>query len=141
MEPDAELDALVVEQFPAVRLTRDLVRQLAQLLPIRSADELRRALEDTPLVVDNEKVDLGDTLEVLPEEAFPIEDLRGLVGKVAAAVRIGSSLVVDGRIQPRSEQLARLALDVAVAPVATGRPGIPAGHFAGPSLFGYSKEA
>lgn len=133
------IDDLVIDQFPAVRATRDVSRQLAPMLPIRSADELRKTLESTALVIEGERLDVSGALEVIPEDVFPIENPADLVAKVAAAVRIGSSLAIEGKLEARSERLARIALDVAARPVGGGR-GIPAGHFAGPSLFGFEKE-
>lgn len=135
-----ELEELVIAQYPAVQATLDVSRQLARLLPIRSAEELAKHLDNSMLVIGEEKVDVSEALTRLPEEVFPIKETADLVAKVAAVVRVASSLARDGRLVPQSERLARIALDIAGTPTGV-RAGIPAGHFAGPSLFGYEKEA
>jgi hypothetical protein len=139
MPKDEDLDGLVLSHFPAARIARDAARQLAGLLPIRSADELGGALQRSALVVEGEKVDLSQAVASLPEAAFPVETLPDLVAKVVAAVRIGSALTAEGRIKLPSERLAVIAGQLAATPP-SGGPGIPAGHFAGPSLFGSTKE-
>ncbi|KGM13160.1 hypothetical protein [Cellulomonas bogoriensis] len=137
---EQELDLLVLEHYPAVRITRDLARQLLPMLPMRSKKDLHHGLERTGLVVEGVKLPFGGALEAVPEEAFPIEDPKDLVAKVAAAVRIATSMVSEGRTPVLSERLARVALEVAGTPAGAGRAGIPAGHFTGPSVFGSTKE-
>ncbi|MGF1647655.1 MAG: hypothetical protein ACFCVF_12155 [Kineosporiaceae bacterium] len=139
MAKDEDLDGLVLSHFPAARIARDAARQLAGLLPIRSAAELGDALRRSTLVIEGEKVDLSDAVATLPEAAFPVETLPDLVAKTVAAVRIASALAGEGRLKAPSKHLAAIAGELAAAPP-TGGPGIPAGHFAGPSLFGSTKE-
>ncbi|MCC8245012.1 hypothetical protein [Saccharothrix luteola] len=134
----AELERLVIEQYPAARITLEVSRQLVRLLPISSAENLRRNLEKSPLEVDGETIDLGRAIEALPEEIFPIDSVGTLVEKVSAAVQIVGVAVREGHLKLGSEHFVRLAQDAVVMATA-GRPGIPAGHFTGPSLFGYTR--
>lgn len=136
---DSDLEQLVIDQYPAALVTLEVSRQLARLLPIASVEELRRKLEESPLEVSGETLPLGRGVNALPAEVFPIETVADLVAKVAAAVRIGTSAVADGHVRLRSDRLTRLAVEAA-ASAGGGRGGIPAVHFAGPSLFGHTRR-
>jgi hypothetical protein len=103
---EAELLKLVVEEFDEARDAFQLASQLAPHLPIRSLEELVKATEGK-LQFRDVVFDPASFETQIPEMAFPIVDLPGLVQRVGYLIRIvPPHLAVD----PNSESGVRRRL-------------------------------
>lgn len=84
-----EVLRLIVEEVDAARDTYELVSQLEHALPIRSFEDLRKAAgEKGELRFRGTTFNVAEVEGLLPPWAFPVEDLRALVERVAHAVRL-----------------------------------------------------
>lgn len=85
----AEMLRLIVEEVDGARDILQLVRQLEPALPIRSFKDLRRLTKDGGAIqFRSVEIDLDFYEGFMPDYAFPIEDLRGLVARVAQLIRM-----------------------------------------------------
>jgi hypothetical protein len=80
---------LIIEEIDGARDVLQLVRQLEPALPIRSFKDLRQAANDQGQIRFRDvQIDLDFFEGMMPEYVFPIEDVRGLVARVAQLVRL-----------------------------------------------------
>lgn len=82
-----ELLRIVVEEFDDARDAFHLASQLAPHLPIRSLDELVKATGGT-LQFRDVSFDPETLRTHIPEMAFPVDDLTGLVQRIGYLIRV-----------------------------------------------------
>ncbi|WP_229218593.1 hypothetical protein [Rugamonas brunnea] len=122
---DAALQAMVIAQFPQARLTLQIARAMQKHLPITSIEEIERAVQYVH--VDDMYLNPGMVERFGFKSLLPIRDSADLVAKIAGMLRIAAQ---QGHGGPSS-------LLAGALPGSRGAA-IPAAHFAGPSLFGYT---
>lgn len=80
---------LIIDEIDQARDVLQLVTQLQRALPLKSAADLRKVADEKGQVQFRDGTfDIAEILEVIPEIAFPIEDLRSLVERVALLVSV-----------------------------------------------------
>ena len=83
-----ELLKLIVDEVDEARDILRLAEQLAPLLPIKSFDDLARAGERGQMRFRDTPFDVETLRPYVPAIAFPVEDARALVQRLAYLVRI-----------------------------------------------------
>jgi hypothetical protein len=80
---------LIIDEIDQARDVLQLVTQLERALPLKSAADLRKVADEKGHVQFRDGVfDIAEILEVIPDMAFPIEDVRSLVERVALLVSV-----------------------------------------------------
>ena len=83
-----ELMQMVIEEVDHARDIQQLAEQFVEFLPIRSMDELIKAVGDKELQFRDTPFDVATLAAHIPSIAFPVEDARGLVERLGYIVRI-----------------------------------------------------
>lgn len=83
-----ELMRIVIDEVDQARDIYQLAEQLAGHLPIRSMDELVKALDGKQLRFRDTNFDVDSLASHIPSIAFPVDDPRGLVERIAHIVRM-----------------------------------------------------
>jgi len=79
---------LVIDEVDQARDIYQIVEQLAGFLPIRSMDELIKAVAGKQLRFRNADFDVDSLAGHIPAILFPVDDIRGLVERVGHIVRM-----------------------------------------------------
>ena len=80
---------LIIDEIDQARDILQLVTQLERALPLKSVADLRKVANEKGQVHFRDATfDIAEILEVIPDIAFPIEDVRALIERVAMLVSI-----------------------------------------------------
>lgn len=133
-EPAMNLEQLVIESSPGAQVTYDIVKQLVELIPLQSPEQLKERVGKRGLKAGGTVVTAEQVLASLPADAFPISDTRELVSAVATAIHAAVDVMVQTGRLPENEEQAKFVMALAHQPRKQAE--VAVGYFAGPSVFG-----
>jgi hypothetical protein len=130
---DDALRAMVLDHFPQAQLTFEIAQALQPHLPLKTIDQAERALQNVK--VAGHTLGAGTISQFASAELLPVNDAADLVRKVAGMLGIAMQLGRSGGAL--MDPGARIIADLDRMPGSRSRS-IPALHFVGPSIFGYT---
>lgn len=103
-EPDIE--KLIIDCFPAARISYSIVSQLQLCLPIESVDTLMEAVEE--IEIEGQKLPAAVFRKHLGADLFPIETLEDLTEKTCRGVQRGLAIANSPTTQFRRPEVYKI---------------------------------
>ncbi len=131
-----KLEAMIIERNHESRIAYQVVKQLERYLPIKSLEHVAKQIGDG-IVVDDQRLKMEMFNGYIPKEVFPIENLEDLVIKICGATKLALDMVTKGKGDVIQNSTVQDILKTGIGQNVNQSTPIPAGHFTGPSIYGY----
>ncbi len=130
------LEAMIIDRNHETRIAYQVVKQLEGCLPIKSLEQAAKHLGEG-IVIDDQRLKMEMFDGYIPKEVFPIEDLDDLVVKICGATKVALDMVTSGKGDVIRNSTVQDILKTGIGENINQSTPIPAGHFTGPSIYGY----